>query len=196
MSFKNACSDSETDGQTVDVQSGDVEPVVYHRKTLTSSVPVRDICRAIKQYGFVTSPYPIIISTEIHCVPEQQNRLAAILKEVFGDMLVSTPLIEEFSDLPSPEDLKGKILFKVRTGLFNRWIWMTGRLIISRPNLPNPSQIHQNSKTTSSIKNHLRPLIPILVSFVLLAAFQYNPRLNARISSPPGFQNFLSIRTV
>lgn len=122
MSFKNACSGSETDEQTVDVQSGDVEPVVYHRKTLTSSVPVRDICRAIKQYGFVTSPYPIIISTEIHCVPEQQNRLAAILKEVFGDMLVSTPLVEEFSDLPSPEDLKGKILFKVRTGLFNRWI--------------------------------------------------------------------------
>ncbi|KAE8540073.1 hypothetical protein D1P53_004011 [Cryptococcus gattii VGV] len=98
----------------MDVQSGDVEPVVYHRKTLTSSVPVRDICRAIKQYGFVTSPYPIIISTEIHCVPEQQNRLAAILREVFGDMLVSTPLVEEFLDLPSPEDLKGKILFKAK----------------------------------------------------------------------------------
>ncbi|OXB38510.1 phosphatidylinositol phospholipase C, delta [Cryptococcus neoformans] len=98
----------------MDVQSGDVEPVVYHRKTLTSSVPVRDICRAIKQYGFVTSPYPIIISTEIHCTSEQQNRLAIILKEVFGHMLVSTPLVEEFSELPSPEDLKGKILFKAK----------------------------------------------------------------------------------
>lgn len=121
MSFKDACSCNEADEETVDVQSGDVEPVVYHRKTLTSSVPVRDICRAIKQYGFVTSPYPIIISTEIHCTSEQQNRLAIILKEVFGHMLVSTPLVEEFSELPSPEDLKGKILFKVRAGSKDGW---------------------------------------------------------------------------
>ncbi|WVQ85423.1 hypothetical protein IAT38_007588 [Cryptococcus sp. DSM 104549] len=98
----------------MDVQTGDVEPVVYHRKTLTSSVSVRDICRAIKQYGFVASPYPIIISAEIHCTSEQQNRLAAILKEVFGERLVTAPVCEGLDDLPSPEQLKGRVLLKAK----------------------------------------------------------------------------------
>ncbi|WVQ71248.1 hypothetical protein IAR50_000773 [Cryptococcus sp. DSM 104548] len=98
----------------MDVQSGDFEPVVYHRKTLTSSVSVRDICRAIMAYGFVSSPYPVIISAEIHCSSEQQMRLAQILKEVFGERLVSTPLAQGFTELPSPEQLKGRILFKAK----------------------------------------------------------------------------------
>ncbi|ODN84111.1 hypothetical protein L202_00124 [Cryptococcus amylolentus CBS 6039] len=98
----------------MDVQTGDFEPVVYHRKTLTSSVSVRDICRAIMAYGFVASPYPVIISAEIHCTYEQQTRLAQILKEVFGERLVTTPLAQGFTELPSPEQLKGKILFKAK----------------------------------------------------------------------------------
>nr|XP_018267148.1 phosphatidylinositol phospholipase C, delta [Kwoniella dejecticola CBS 10117]OBR89306.1 phosphatidylinositol phospholipase C, delta [Kwoniella dejecticola CBS 10117] len=98
----------------MDVQTGDTEPVVYHRKTLTSSVSVRDICRAINQYAFVSSPYPVIISAEIHCSYEQQNRLASILKEVFGPKLVTAPLTGECTDLPSPEQLKNRIMFKAK----------------------------------------------------------------------------------
>ncbi|OCF55510.1 phosphatidylinositol phospholipase C, delta [Kwoniella mangroviensis CBS 10435] len=98
----------------MDVQTGDLEPVVYHRKTLTSSVSVRDICRAVNQYAFVASPYPVIISAEIHCSFEQQNRLATILKEVFGDRLITAPLTRECTDLPSPEQLKNRIMFKAK----------------------------------------------------------------------------------
>ncbi|WVO17861.1 hypothetical protein L204_105559 [Cryptococcus depauperatus] len=98
----------------MDVQTGEVEPVVYHRKTLTSSVPVRDICRAIKQYGFVSSPYPIIISAEIHCTFEQQTRLAMILRDVFGEQLVTFPLEDGFKKLPNPEELKGRVLLKAK----------------------------------------------------------------------------------
>ncbi|WVR05835.1 hypothetical protein IAU60_002861 [Kwoniella sp. DSM 27419] len=98
----------------MDVQTGDYEPVVYHRKTLTTRVSVRDICRAINTYGFVASPYPIIISAEIHCSTEQQNRLAAILKEVFGDRLVTAPLYLDHAELPSPEQLKHRIMFKAK----------------------------------------------------------------------------------
>ncbi|WWC66358.1 uncharacterized protein I206_100259 [Kwoniella pini CBS 10737] len=98
----------------MDVQSGDNEPVVYHRKTLTSSVSVRDICRAINQYAFVSSPYPVIISAEIHCSYEQQNRLASILKDVFGERLVTAPLAGPCTDLPSPEQLMHRILFKAK----------------------------------------------------------------------------------
>lgn len=43
------------------------EPVVTHGGTLTSSLSVRHVCEAINRYAFVTSPYPIIISGELHC---------------------------------------------------------------------------------------------------------------------------------
>jgi phosphatidylinositol phospholipase C, delta len=43
------------------------EPIVTHGGTLTSSLSVRRICEAIDRYAFVTSPYPIIISGELHC---------------------------------------------------------------------------------------------------------------------------------
>jgi phosphatidylinositol phospholipase C delta len=96
----------------VDVHDGDDEPVAYHRVTLTSSVSVRAICKAIKKYAFISSPYPVIISAETRCSPEQQDMLAAIMREEFGSALVSARL-DERSSLPSPEDLKYRILFKV-----------------------------------------------------------------------------------
>jgi phosphatidylinositol phospholipase C delta len=79
---------------------------------LTSKVPVRDICQAINKYAFVSSPYPIIISAEVHCSPVQQDRLGVVLREVFGDRLV-TCLLEGVQGMASPEQLKGRILFKV-----------------------------------------------------------------------------------
>lgn len=103
---------------TVDCYDGDIEPVVTHGKTFTASVPVREICTAISAYAFMASPYPVIISAEVHCGPHQQLALACILKEVFGSALVTAPLATEHrsqqKDLPSPEQLKYKILFKVR----------------------------------------------------------------------------------
>ena len=101
-------------GSSVDVHDGDVEPVVHHRKTLTSSVPVRDICRAISKYAFVSSSYPVIISAEVRCSAVQQFRLGVILRDTFGDALVTAPL-DCRSELPSPTELKFRILFKVPT---------------------------------------------------------------------------------
>jgi len=103
-------------GLTVDVYDGDNEPVVYHGKTLTSKVPVREICRAIAKYAFVTSSYPVIISAEIHCGPAQQDMIVSIMTEVFGDALVNAPVEgrPKLSQLPSPEDLKERFLLKVR----------------------------------------------------------------------------------
>jgi phosphatidylinositol phospholipase C delta len=95
----------------VDCHDGDYEPEVYHMKTLTSKVPVRDICQAINKYAFVTSPYPVIISTEVHCSIEQQERLGAIMRECFGDQLIVAPL-DGIAGMVSPEQLKGRILFK------------------------------------------------------------------------------------
>ena len=99
----------------VDIYDGDKEPVVYHGKTLTSKVSLREICEAIMKYAFVVSPYPIIISAEVHCSIPQQDTMVSIMHEVFGESLVSAPINgrPKIEVLPSPEDLKGRVLLKV-----------------------------------------------------------------------------------
>ena len=102
----------------VDIYDGDEEPVITHGKTLTSKVPLRHICEAIDKYAFVTSPYPIIISAEVHCGLEGQDMIAEIMKSTFGKKLVDThiqghDLGGEDAVLPSPEQLKKRILLKV-----------------------------------------------------------------------------------
>jgi phosphatidylinositol phospholipase C delta len=84
---------------------------VRHAKTFTTSVSVREVCQAIDKYAFATSTLPIIISAEVHCSLAQQELLADILFEEFGERLVSSKL--HLEGLPSPDDLRGKILFKV-----------------------------------------------------------------------------------
>ena len=99
----------------VDVYDGETEPIIYHGKTLTSKVSLRDICETIARYAFATSPYPIIISAEVHCSVPQQVMIANIMSDVFGDALVKAPVEgrPRIEVLPSPEDLRGRILLKV-----------------------------------------------------------------------------------
>lgn len=101
---------------SVDIYDGDHEPMIFHGKTFTSKVSLRQVCAAIAKYGFVASPYPIVISAEIHCTISQQDMIASIMIEVFGDSLVRAPVNEKLKMgvLPSPTDLMGKILLKVR----------------------------------------------------------------------------------
>lgn len=111
----------------MDLYDGEHEPVVFHGKTLTTKVPAREVCEAVMKYAFVTSPYPIIISAEIHCSVPQQELLANIMHEVFGEALVSAPIEGKplSGPLPSPEDLKGRILLKV--GIPTKGILVRGR---------------------------------------------------------------------
>jgi phosphatidylinositol phospholipase C, delta len=99
----------------VDIYDGDREPVIFHGKTLTTKVALREVCHAIAKYAFVASPYPVIISAEIHCSLPQQDMMVDIMKEVFGDSLICAPIDgqRKIEILPSPEDLKQKILLKV-----------------------------------------------------------------------------------
>jgi phosphatidylinositol phospholipase C delta len=103
----------------VDIYDGENEPTIFHGKTLTSKVSLREVCEVIAKYGFIASPYPIIISAEVHCSLPQQDLIAEIMIEVFGNMLVrklpgDAPIKLKADELPSPEDLKGKILFKTK----------------------------------------------------------------------------------
>lgn len=73
----------------------------------------KDVIDSIKKYAFVSSPYPVILSLEIHCGIEQQDVMADMFREVFGDLLLTEPLALDESALPSPELLIHKILIKV-----------------------------------------------------------------------------------
>lgn len=101
---------------TVDIYDGDSGPVIFHGKTLTSKVSLREVCVAIAKYAFVTSPYPIIISAEIHCSLAQQDQIAEIMQSTFGDALVTAPLQDRVTTdiLPSPEELRGRVLLKAK----------------------------------------------------------------------------------
>ncbi|KAG9103442.1 Phospholipase C [Ceratobasidium sp. 370] len=113
----------------VDIWDGDTEPVITHGRTLTGSVSLRHVAQAIAKYAFVASPYPVIISAEMHAGIEQQSQVAAIFREAFGAALVTAPIegstwsgpsdLEELDALPSPEQLKGRVLVKFKNALLS-----------------------------------------------------------------------------
>ncbi|XP_035471054.1 1-phosphatidylinositol 4,5-bisphosphate phosphodiesterase delta-3-A isoform X2 [Scophthalmus maximus] len=89
------------------------EPVIYHGHTLTSKVPFKEVIETIAQYAFKASPYPIILSLENHCSVEQQVVMAKHLRAILGGKLLTKALSKDpLKDLPSPEELKGRILVK------------------------------------------------------------------------------------
>ncbi|KAG0286714.1 Phospholipase C [Linnemannia gamsii] len=90
----------------------DGQPVIYHGRTLTSKILFRDVIEAISTYAFVNSPYPLILSLEIHCDLDQQDIMANIMRTKLGSWLVVAPLDSENVVLPSPDDLQFKILIK------------------------------------------------------------------------------------
>ncbi|KAF8196666.1 PLC-like phosphodiesterase [Mycena galopus ATCC 62051] len=100
----------------LDIYDGPHEPMVYHGKTLTSEVSVREICSAIAKYAFVSSPYPIVLSCEVHCGLVQQDMLVDIMTKAFGSTLVKVSLDEhpKLAALPSPEQLRGRIMVKTK----------------------------------------------------------------------------------
>uniref|UniRef100_A0A8C5MNL6 Phosphoinositide phospholipase C n=1 Tax=Leptobrachium leishanense TaxID=445787 RepID=A0A8C5MNL6_9ANUR len=91
----------------------DGEPVVHHGYTLTSKIPFKDVVEAINKHAFVKNEYPVILSIENHCNIQQQRKIAQYLKEIFSDKLdLSSAPLGEGKQLPSPQNLKGKILVK------------------------------------------------------------------------------------
>ncbi|KAH9824700.1 PLC-like phosphodiesterase [Melampsora americana] len=91
------------------------EPVIYHGRTLTSKLLVSEALKAISKYAFAATPYPLILSLEVHCQPAQQDRLAELLKAHLGDALVDQRLDGvDPGILPSPQQLMYRILIKAK----------------------------------------------------------------------------------
>ena len=97
----------------------DGEPMVYHGMTLTSKIKFRDVIASIKNYAFVTSAYPVILSFEMHCSLPQQEKIANHLEAILGTMLHrpddATLPTRGIDVLPSPRQLEYKVLVKGRT---------------------------------------------------------------------------------
>ena len=70
------------------------------------------------RYAFITSPYPVILSLEMHCGIPQQQKIAHYLKSILGPKLHVKPPRTSNSQttahLPSPNELKYKVLVKGR----------------------------------------------------------------------------------
>uniref|UniRef100_A0A669DDG4 Phosphoinositide phospholipase C n=1 Tax=Oreochromis niloticus TaxID=8128 RepID=A0A669DDG4_ORENI len=93
----------------------DEDPVVYHGHTLTSKILFKDVISTLKEYAFRASEFPVILSIENHCSVEQQKVMAQYLRQILGDMLQTTLLDGQVpQQLPSPQELKGKILLKAK----------------------------------------------------------------------------------
>ncbi|XP_044076727.1 1-phosphatidylinositol 4,5-bisphosphate phosphodiesterase delta-1b isoform X2 [Siniperca chuatsi] len=91
----------------------DDEPVIYHGYTLTSKILFKDAIKAIKEYAFKTSDYPVILSLENHCSVDQQAVMAHHMSSILGSALITSPLGDSMpTNFPSPEELKGKFLIK------------------------------------------------------------------------------------
>lgn len=93
----------------------DGRPIVSHGRTLTTSVLFADCITVINRYAFITCDFPLILSLEVHCNPDQQLAMVKIMKETFKERLILEPLMTNCHILPSPEELKGRILVKVKT---------------------------------------------------------------------------------
>ncbi|KAJ5628044.1 hypothetical protein N7490_010272 [Penicillium lividum] len=93
----------------------DGRPIVSHGRTMTTSVLFADCITVINRYAFISSNFPLILSLEVHCNPEQQLAMVKIMKETFKEQLILEPIMTNYFILPSPEELKGRILVKVKT---------------------------------------------------------------------------------
>jgi phosphatidylinositol phospholipase C, delta len=90
------------------------EPIVYHGYTRTSKILFADCIKVIKDYAFEASPYPVILSLEVHTSVIQQDRMADIMEQEFGDLLFKPPWgPNEPPTFPfTPHKLRHKILLK------------------------------------------------------------------------------------
>lgn len=101
-----------------------IEPEVTHAHTvqglgdvgLARRIPLREVCRVIKESAFQTNKLPIIVSLEVHATGEQQDMMVDIMREEWGDHLLDDRLADcdPKERQPRLEELMEKILVKVK----------------------------------------------------------------------------------
>ena len=123
---------------------------------------------------FVSLRYPLFLNIENHCSYGQQGVMASVLRETFKgkwpvlfselqsmiiDHLLTEPLVDNFQTLPSPEDLKYKIIVRVGISVEYRTAWDWDWSIFARAvDIPKerPPQIQRRIGATMKQNRILR----------------------------------------
>ncbi|KAI0135655.1 hypothetical protein F4814DRAFT_32265 [Daldinia grandis] len=92
----------------------DGQPIVKHGYAMTNAISFREVINTVNKYAFAASQFPLWVSLEVHCNAPQQEVMADIMKEIFGSRLVTEPLDPSSNQLPSPTELKERVLIKVK----------------------------------------------------------------------------------
>ncbi|XP_028292693.1 inactive phospholipase C-like protein 1 [Gouania willdenowi] len=82
----------------------------HHHNTSHGPVSFKSALETINKLAFLTSQCPLLVYLCQRCSPAQQRTMAKILKEVLGSRLYTFGLGGRTPTLPSPEQLKGRIL--------------------------------------------------------------------------------------
>ncbi|KAI4304602.1 hypothetical protein MLD38_040087 [Melastoma candidum] len=86
---------------------------VCHGGTLTSPVDLAKCLQAARDYAFVASDYPVVLTFEDHLTPFLQSKVAELVTKTFGAML-HRPETGPMAEFPSPDSLKRKILISTK----------------------------------------------------------------------------------
>jgi phosphatidylinositol phospholipase C delta len=94
--------------------------LVTHGYTLAQNIPFRQVCKSINSAmddeiaasATGPKPAPVFISLENHCTPPVQLQLASIMREEFGEKLV-TEATKPNNEPVTLEEMSGRILVMV-----------------------------------------------------------------------------------
>lgn len=89
----------------------DGQPKIYHHGTLTSKITFEEALIAIRDYAFKLTSYPLIITIELHCGPEQRKTMAALIKKNLKDFIYCGFNGQNY---PTLGELKNKIILRCR----------------------------------------------------------------------------------
>lgn len=92
----------------------DGRPMVTHGRTMTTKIPFADCVSVVAKYAFHSTPYPLVVSLEVHCNADQQLAMVELMQKYWDGTMVVEPLTNNSVSLPSPDELRNKILVKVK----------------------------------------------------------------------------------
>nr|ACI15946.1 phospholipase C-like protein [Bodo saltans] len=98
----------------IDCHNGARLPMVYHHYTPTSEISFEDVVDAIKESAFVSSPFPVVLSLEVHTDARQTMIIAHTLMSKLGTALLYPEELQSYGGpLPfTPNALQYRILVK------------------------------------------------------------------------------------
>uniref|UniRef100_A0A183CG97 Phosphoinositide phospholipase C n=1 Tax=Globodera pallida TaxID=36090 RepID=A0A183CG97_GLOPA len=91
------------------------EPQITHKRTFIGAISLRNVLKCIKNYAFVHNSFPVILTIENHVSTVQQRIMADIFKEILGDHLLVPSDDFHTKAMPSPQQLKHKVLLRGKT---------------------------------------------------------------------------------